>query len=116
MDSTLPKEQLTYVEDDVTILNETQSVVSCMYEGSHFATMKVGLLKKEVVIFDGLVGNAKDVITKWSMHVKYVLKRCGLSTCKYIESIRLCNATDFGGQLLKQNDSYNCGPIACVVA
>ena len=56
----------------MTMFEETQSAVSCMYEGNHFATMKVDLQQKEVVILDGIVGKAQKVLTKWYKDVEYI--------------------------------------------
>ena len=56
----------------MTKFEETQSAVSCMYEGNQFATMKVDLQQKEVVIFDGILGKAQTLLTKWYKYVEYI--------------------------------------------
>ena len=54
-------------------------------------------------------------VSKWKDHVTFICERAGLNSKSYVKNIKLFNTKDLPQVVLKQNDSYNCGPISCMV-
>ncbi len=112
-------------------------VVAVMHDRDHYAVMVIDIPKKKVVIFDGLY---KD-LHKWMDHVVSGMKQCmllGLNdgihhtadepSLSYVGGSRLPQNAIHGyslllgleewrlerGDFVKQVDTFNCGPIACL--
>ncbi len=112
-------------------------VVAVMHDRDHYAVMVIDIPRKKVVIFDGLY---KD-LDKWMGHVVSGMRRCMLlglndAICptanepclsnvggsrrpqKAIHGYSLLSGLEEWrlerGDFIKQVDTFNCGPIACL--
>ena len=87
-----------------------QTLVSVVFEDSHFAIMRLCLAERKGYIYDGLSMPHE----KWSRQMEYVLRRYGIRHQEWT----LCPGKGKDGMddiTIKQNDQSNCGPIACMV-
>jgi len=132
---TFPRQQLQ-VAQCKKIPDGVTRVVGVMHDADHYAVLEIDLTSKQLIVYDGL---NRDLI-QWMDHIDCALKRCmripldaayvangdepvliksgrreqvkiqGYSlSYDYSQQWRLVR-----GEFLKQVDSYNCGPIACV--
>ena len=97
----------------VTLDDAVDTIVAVGHHMSHYALIHIKLseMKPEVIVYDGFHGN----VLKWRVHVQYILSKCGKNPSPYMTNMRSNTTNDFGGTDLIQTDSYNCGPIACMV-
>ena len=105
---------------------DVTTVVSVLHGNAHFSVLKITLEDNKLEIYDGLTYPLKT----WHAHAVNILKRCRLvpldAKCRWKKvpgkdgshfSLQLGETTwDLvrGEQFFGQNDSYNCGPIACL--
>ena len=97
-----------------------KKIVTVAYKNSHFVVLEMRLKDWMTVVYDGWSTDPDD-LRQWVEHEEYVLSRyAGISkkdsgrkwNTRYYKSTE-----DFYPQMIsiKQEDDYNCGPIACRV-
>ena len=110
-------------KDMKTVKSGIKKLVACMYAGSHFAVMELDVGSEDVFIFDGL----SYPLDYWIPHVKNMLARCSLldgepeevtiDVQKENVEVRVTSGNISwsvkSATFIKQNNSYECGPIAC---
>ena len=98
----------------IYLSTEIQQIVSVGNLNGHFVLIHIKLHQIEVIIYDGLGSIPSH---HWNPYVKYILSRYGFgSKCdQFIAKMRMHNDTDLDGVNVSQKDSYNCGPIACMI-
>ncbi len=102
--------------------------VSVALANKHFAVLFYDIKDRSVIVHDGLY----LPLTTWQFYITHTLRKYGLQQLNYQAHVKttIANDTDqvleicsddlnkpwlvSGNQILKQNDGYNCGPIACL--
>ena len=104
------------METDLTKVKTTalpqmvQTIVSVVFDGSHFAVMRLCLVNKIAYFYDGLSMPHEN----WKKHMQYVLSRYAIRHHEW--TLKTGKGKDgMDGINIKQKDQSNCGPIACMV-
>ena len=90
--------------------------VSVVYKSSHYGVIVYKSKQKEVFIYDGLLSaDVPSTNNMWSNHILYVVNR--VDNIVDLSQVQVhIQPIIFGTPVvMKQNDHYNCGPIACIV-
>jgi hypothetical protein len=115
-------------ESDVVSMNGMTHFVSVAYAKSHFAVLVYDIEGRAVMVYDGLNFGAQT----WMLHVTHTLRKYGLQRCDSQPhvKVRTGKCQDHALELcyddllppwvvsndpiIKQNNGFNCGPIACL--
>ena len=92
-----------------------KTVVAVVLSEGHYAVMSFCLESKSICIYDGLHKNTDKT---WGSHRKDIVTRMGFGDDLVNNStwkMTLIHSIGDTGVQLKQHDSFNCGPIACMV-
>ena len=90
--------------------------VSILYKDTHYSIVVYNRTLKNMSIYDGLCSrNNEYAENTWSQHLIYLRDRVdsisNLNDIRIIAEANVCNTNI----PMHQNDSFSCGPIACVV-
>lgn len=98
------------------IPDEIKNVISFAWKNHHYATIVYDLTNGELKVYDGLSNkNPAHGCKIWKNHIDYVIQRCHGQTILQAPNINITFPTTIGGLEFLQEDSFNCGPIACYV-
>ena len=114
-------------ESECNLLDPTPDrVVSVLHNVDHYSVLEADLKRRNVKIYDGL----RRSLDNWKMHVVNIIKRCGqadrMAAFTFVyecnHELRQTLLLKVGEQIwtienvmsVKQRDSHNCGPIACM--
>ena len=91
--------------------------VSVLYKSTHYCVVLYDRRKKRISIFDGLFSVTRDPYAKqiWHQHILYLLVQVDTHTSINDVHVEVEDRVYNTNIVLKQEDSFNCGPIACVV-
>jgi hypothetical protein len=125
-----PHPHAKVTESEVLVLDGTTHLVSAVCAKRHFAVLLYDIECREVIVYDGLNYSLKT----WQHHITHSLKKYGLQRWnaklhveEYTKKVKgedkiLERCFDDihkpwkvdNDPILKQHDSFNCGPIACL--
>ena len=111
IDATLPTTETAPRSNRLEQLSpNVRTLVSVVFTNDHFAVMRLCLDTRRGYFYDGLSWNVKN----WSPHMKFILNRYGIDIHDWQISLGR-GIDDMDGILIKQIDTSNCGPIACMI-
>ena len=84
-------------------------LVSILHRVNHFAVIRLDIQDQCAFIYDGRP-NSTSI---WSDHFNYILNRYGFDEKEW--TLKRGQSSDLGGLPVVQSDTYNCGPIACII-
>ena len=87
-------------------------VATVAYRDSHFAVLVLHLHDKSVSIYDGLALDDSEADGIWQGHIDFLVHRTTGHPISGDYHIKKANT--LGSIVHRQEDGYNCGPIACV--
>lgn len=106
-----------------------ERLVSVLHDVDHFSVLEINIHRRSMTVYDGL----KRELKRWDNHITNILRRCKLMT-QDCSSTHVSKSDWRGMEVRKivisednsnfwtvesdvkiqQNDTYNCGPIACM--
>jgi hypothetical protein len=113
IDATLPSIPVrdnTKVKKIAPLPPSVNTIVSVIYNMSHFAIMRLSLENKHAYFYDGLSRS----IEGWKLHMNHILNQYGYRNQDW-KMIPGPTKNELDGITIKQEDQSSCGPIACMI-